>query len=139
MNIRRKYLAQFANNICRQLRLLIDIASLYDYSDFQLKAETMSQYTELKAQITKLQAQADRAREAELEAVVADIRRKIVEYGLTARDLGFGLARRGRPPKKEPLPPVYQDPKTGVTWNGRGKPPRWIAGKNRDRFLIDRA
>ena len=31
----------------------------------------------------------------------------------------------------------YQDPKTGKTWTGMGKPPTWIAGaKNRDDFLI---
>lgn len=31
----------------------------------------------------------------------------------------------------------YQDPATGKTWTGRGKPPAWIAGAaNRDAFLI---
>ncbi|MFP3741092.1 H-NS family nucleoid-associated regulatory protein, partial [Burkholderia sp. SIMBA_019] len=44
--------------------------------------------------------------------------------------------KRGRPPKKAPLPAKYQDPKTGNTWSGRGKPPKWIVGKNRERFLI---
>ncbi|MCV9917067.1 H-NS histone family protein, partial [Burkholderia pseudomallei] len=28
-------------------------------------------------------------------------------------------------------------PKSGATWSGRGKPPNWIVGKNRDRFLIE--
>jgi DNA-binding protein H-NS len=98
----------------------------------------MSQYLELKAQISKLQAQADRVRQDEMQAVVATIRQQIVEYGLTAQDLGLSLIKRGRPPKKEPLPPMYQDPKSGATWNGRGKPPNWIAGKNRERFLIGR-
>ncbi|SAL56571.1 H-NS histone family protein [Caballeronia humi] len=98
----------------------------------------MSQYLELKAQISKLQAQADRVRQDEVQAVVAKIRQQIVEYGLTAQDLGLSLIKRGRPPKKEPLPPMYQDPKSGATWNGRGKPPNWIAGKNRERFLIGR-
>ena len=97
----------------------------------------MSQYAELKAQIVKLQAQAEEARRTELAEVVASIRTKISEYGLSAQDLGFAVAaKRGRPPKKTPLPPRYQDPKTGATWSGRGKPPKWIAGKNRERFLI---
>lgn len=31
----------------------------------------------------------------------------------------------------------YQDPASGKTWTGRGKPPAWIAGAaNRDAFLI---
>ncbi|MGF7129445.1 DNA-binding protein H-NS [Paraburkholderia sp. EB58] len=98
----------------------------------------MSQYAELKAQIARLQAQADEARRTELGNVIEEIRGKIAEYGLTAQDLGFAVAaRRGRPPKKAPLPPKYQDPKSGNTWSGRGKPPKWIAGKNRERFLIE--
>ncbi len=98
----------------------------------------MSQYADLKVQIARLQAQAEEARRTELVNVIAEIRRKIVEYGLTAQDLGFALAaRRGRPPRKAPLPARYQDPKTGSTWSGRGKPPKWIAGKNRERFLIE--
>ncbi|MGF6533570.1 MULTISPECIES: H-NS histone family protein [Paraburkholderia] len=98
----------------------------------------MSQYAELKAQIARLQAQADEARRTELGNVIEEIRGKIAEYGLTAQDLGFAVAaRRGRPPKKAPLPPKYQDPKSGNTWSGRGKPPKWISGKNRERFLIE--
>lgn len=100
----------------------------------------MSQYADLKAQIAKLQAQADEARRTEVDNVVADIRQKIAEYGLTAQDLGFAVAaKRGRPPKKAPLPAKYQDPKSGNTWSGRGKPPKWIVGKNRERFLIGTA
>jgi DNA-binding protein H-NS len=98
----------------------------------------MSQYAELKAQIARLQAQADEARRTELGNVIEELRGKIAEYGLTAQDLGFAVAaRRGRPPKKAPLPPKYQDPKSGNTWSGRGKPPKWISGKNRERFLIE--
>jgi DNA-binding protein H-NS len=100
----------------------------------------MSQYADLKAQIVKLQAQAEEARRTEIDNVVADIRQKIAEYGLTAQDLGFAVAaKRGRPPKKAPLPAKYQDPKSGNTWSGRGKPPKWIVGKNRERFLIGAA
>jgi len=100
----------------------------------------MSQYADLKAQIARLQAQADEARRTEVDNVVADIRQKIAEYGLTAQDLGFAVAaKRGRPPKKAPLPAKYQDPKSGNTWSGRGKPPKWIVGKNRERFLIGAA
>ncbi|MEX3956094.1 H-NS family nucleoid-associated regulatory protein [Trinickia sp. EG282A] len=101
----------------------------------------MSQYAELKAQIAKLQAQADEVRRAELADVIADIQQKIAEFGLSARDLGFAEApRRGRPRKgsaqKAPLPAKYRDPKTGATWSGRGRVPGWMQGKNRDRYLI---
>jgi DNA-binding protein H-NS len=33
--------------------------------------------------------------------------------------------------------PKYRDPATGATWTGRGKPPNWINGKDRDSMLID--
>jgi DNA-binding protein H-NS len=113
--------------------------NLADTRLFLSRETTMSQYADLKAQIAKLQAQADEARRTEVIEVIEDIQRKIAEFGLTAGDLGFMEApRRGRPPKttRLPLPPKYQDPKSGTTWSGRGKPPKWIAGKNRDRYLI---
>ncbi|CAB3768141.1 H-NS histone family protein [Paraburkholderia solisilvae] len=100
----------------------------------------MSQYADLKVQISKLQAQAEEARRVEVGNVIAEIQRQIAEYGLTPQDLGFAAAaRRGRPPKKAPLPAKYRDPKSGNTWSGRGKPPKWIAGKSRERFLIGEA
>jgi DNA-binding protein H-NS len=36
-----------------------------------------------------------------------------------------------------PQPAMYADPKTGVTWSGRGRAPAWIAkAKDRTKFLI---
>jgi DNA-binding protein H-NS len=35
------------------------------------------------------------------------------------------------------LKPKYQDPASGATWSGAGRPPAWISeAKNRDAFLI---
>ena len=78
----------------------------------------MSQYAELKAQIARLQAQADEARRTELGNVIEEIRGKIAEYGLTAQDLGFAVAaRRGRPQSGHP-----DDP--GSYRGGKGARPR---------------
>jgi DNA-binding protein H-NS len=96
----------------------------------------MATYKDLRVQIEKLEAEADAARQREVADVIAEIRRKIAEYRLGAQDLGFAPRRRGARVAKTPLPPKYQNPRTGQTWSGRGKPPKWIAGKNRDRFLI---
>jgi DNA-binding protein H-NS len=39
-----------------------------------------------------------------------------------------------------PQPAKYQDPKSGSTWSGRGRAPRWIAGaKDLTKFLIAEA
>ena len=36
-----------------------------------------------------------------------------------------------------PRPAMYQDPKSGATWSGRGRAPAWIAeAKDRSKFLI---
>ncbi|WP_028209049.1 H-NS histone family protein [Paraburkholderia nodosa] len=99
----------------------------------------MATFKELKAQMAALEEQAAAARAAEFEAVLADIRVKVVEYGLTERDI-FGR-RQGARAKTITgvLPPKYRDPKTGATWSGRGRAPNWIKNaKNRDRFLISR-
>lgn len=39
-------------------------------------------------------------------------------------------------PSVSKVAPKYRDPVTGQTWTGRGKPPAWIAGKDREQFLI---
>lgn len=99
----------------------------------------MATYKELLAQREELEKQIEAARTKEFDSVVADIRQKIEFYGISAADLGFA-ARSGRAGAEKrvrnSVAPKYRDPKTGSTWSGRGKPPRWIAGKNRDEFAI---
>ncbi len=97
----------------------------------------MATYKELKAQAEALAEKAEAARLVELQAVVDDIRAKVVEYGITEKDI-FG-GRRGKSAKQttEPTEAKYRDPKTGATWSGRGRAPAWIKdAKNRNRFLV---
>jgi DNA-binding protein H-NS len=96
----------------------------------------MATYKELKAQLAELESQAAAVRQKEYDAVLADIRAKVVEFGYTEREI-FG-SRRGRPKLSHgPVPAKYRDPATGATWSGRGRAPTWIRDvKNRDRFLI---
>jgi len=97
----------------------------------------MATYTELKAQLEALQQETEAARIAELQTVIQQVRDVVQQYGLTAEDI-FGRQRASRgKAAKAPVPPKYHDPKTGATWSGRGKPPAWIAGKKRERFLIE--
>ncbi|MBW5286535.1 H-NS histone family protein [Burkholderia contaminans] len=96
----------------------------------------MATYIELKAQADALAQQAEEARLAELDSIVTAMREQIAEYGITPEQL-FGRRRTAASTARAPVTPKYQDPKTGATWSGRGKPPQWIANaKNRDRFLI---
>ncbi|AUG23999.1 H-NS histone family protein [Burkholderia pseudomallei] len=96
----------------------------------------MATYKELLAQLDDLKQQAKRARALELPDVLVGLRKKIVEYGLSQKDLF--PPRLGRPKKADSLPkPRYRDPDTGATWTGRGRAPAWIAGQDRERFRID--
>ncbi|CAB3761027.1 H-NS histone family protein [Paraburkholderia solisilvae] len=95
----------------------------------------MATYKQLTAQLDKLHKEMSLAREKEVAQAIADIREKIAEYGITAEELGFSSKRPAA--RKPALPPKYRNPKTGETWSGRGRAPGWLAGKNRDRFLIE--
>jgi len=106
----------------------------------------MKTYADIKAEIAKLEAQADKVRKAEKAGVIGRIKEAIAIYALTAQDLGLGGRGKAPAPTKrlagKPTVGVakYRDPATGKTWTGRGKPPNWIAGaKDRTRFLIDGA
>jgi DNA-binding protein H-NS len=98
-------------------------------------------YSDVKAQIEALQLEAEALRAQEVEAVIAEVRAKVTEYGLTVEDV-FGRKRGTRTEatltSKVASIPKYRDPKTGATWSGKGRAPAWIANaRNRDRFLIE--
>jgi DNA-binding protein H-NS len=97
----------------------------------------MATYKQLTAQLEKVQAQMEAAREKELAAVIAQIKEQIAAYEITAEELGFSSKRAAAPKsgKSGGLPPKYRNPTTGQTWSGRGRVPAWL-GKRRERFLI---
>lgn len=85
-------------------------------------------YRMMKARLCALEAEAEAMRRRELPDVVADMRQKIRDYGITPDQL-FG-------PELSDLV-RYRDPETGHTWNGMGRPPNWIKGKDRRPFRVD--
>ena len=105
----------------------------------------MKTYQAVRAEIAKLEKQAEELRRNELKTIIAQVRQVVADYGLTAADIGLAGARAGRVARKTPVRAArssgvarYRDPKTGQTWTGRGRPPAWIAGaKDREAFLID--
>lgn len=94
----------------------------------------MKSYKELQAEIKELQEKAEKVRQAEIAKVIADIRAKIEEYGITEADLFTG--RKGRGAIAATVKPKYRNPSTGETWTGRGKPPKWISGKDKEQFVL---
>ena len=82
-------------------------------------------------------------REQEIADAIADIKRKIELYGLTAADLGF--ARSG-PVGNSRMKPgksavKYRGP-NGETWSGgRGRKPQWVTqalqeGRSLEEFAV---
>ncbi|MBD9530865.1 H-NS histone family protein [Comamonas sp. CMM01] len=93
----------------------------------------MSSYKALLQQREQLEQQIQQARKAELSEAVAKVRALVTEYDLTQEDV-FPSSK----PKatRQAVAPKYRDPATGATWTGRGKPPLWIADKDRAQFEI---
>jgi DNA-binding protein H-NS len=101
----------------------------------------MATYQEIVQKISELQKQAEEIKAREQAAVIADIREKIEQYGLTADDLGFGgKVVAGKKTVSRKVPVRYRDG-AGNTWTGRGKRPGWLtqalaSGKSMEDFLI---
>ena len=106
-------------------------------------------YLDLKAQIKALQEQAEELRKNELATVIADIKLKISEYGISAEDLGLkrtnakktvSKKNQDSTTEKKPAEPKYANT-DGLTWTGRGVAPKWISehianGGKKEDFLI---
>jgi DNA-binding protein H-NS len=110
----------------------------------------MKSYKAIRAQIAKLEQQAETLRQTQVKAVIAQLKKTIDEYGLTAEELGLGAVkakakalrgvRKAAGTRKSVGAAKYRDPKSGQTWTGRGRPPAWIVNvKDRDAFLIGAA
>ncbi len=96
----------------------------------------MSRLTELLQQQEALQIQIAQARKEEQADAIAQVRALVEKFGLTEKDV-FSSARRSAGTRAGgKVEPKYRDPATGNTWSGRGKPPKWIEGKDRSQFLI---
>jgi DNA-binding protein H-NS len=109
--------------------------------------------SEIKRQIAALEAKAARLTEVEMRNSIAKVRSLMASLGVTIEHLGskvssaatsvkVAVVGKTAPAKKSQARragagiPKFRDPKTGKTWTGTGKPPAWIASKNRDKFRI---
>ena len=98
----------------------------------------MATVQELIAQREALDQQiAETQRQAKVDGI-AKVRALMTEHGLTVADLSEGRVsgKSAGKGKGHKVTPKYRDPETGKTWTGRGVAPKWIAGKDREAFLI---
>ncbi|BBU28883.1 H-NS histone [Burkholderia sp. THE68] len=98
----------------------------------------MPSYKELLAQRESLERQIEEAKSREYAEVLNEIKQKMADYGITLAELAGGRGAKGAKAarSRSGVAPKYRDPDSGSTWSGRGKPPKWIAGQDRDSFLI---
>ena len=98
-------------------------------------------YAQLQKQIASLEAQARKAKSAELNAVIGRMKEAIAVYGITAADLfGGKSAKAARSTASRQGAAKYADG-DGNTWVGMGKRPQWLrdalaAGKSLQDFAV---
>lgn len=102
----------------------------------------MPTYSELMAQAQSLMAQAEQARKAEIAGVIADIKGKMKQYGITVADLGGAAPPAKKPGKsKSAAPAKYKGPNGELWAGGPGRKPEWVravlaAGKSIEDYRI---
>lgn len=101
----------------------------------------MTTYSELLKQIESLTRQAENLRQSEIDKVIADIKEKMEQYGLTAADLGAQKTTARAKKGTGKVAAKYRNPASGETWSGRGRTPKWLAdaeaaGKKRESFAV---
>lgn len=85
----------------------------------------------------ELSEKIDAVRHQQKKEGLAQIVALVEQYQFSPDEVMTALGKRKAGPKKGmTVAPKYRNPATGATWTGRGKPPTWIADKNRDQFLI---
>jgi DNA-binding protein H-NS len=89
---------------------------------------------QLRAQQEALNKQLAEAKERETLLVLNEIVQKMGEYGISVSE----LTGRKVGVQANELAARYRDPESGSTWSGRGRAPAWIAGKDRNEFLVDK-
>ncbi|MBN3776908.1 H-NS histone family protein [Burkholderia sp. Ac-20345] len=92
----------------------------------------VNRYKDLLAQHAALEKQIEEVRNKERGDAINTIRQLMQEYEISTVDLVVKKTRKAR----SPVTQKYKDPNSDKTWSGMGKPPAWIAGKDREAFLI---
>ncbi len=99
----------------------------------------MASLKELMAQQIALAKQIEDLRSKEHAEAIAKVQALIAEHMLTQEDV-FGTSRgrkaSGVKKSKTKVAAKYRDPETGKEWSGRGIAPKWLAGKDKTKFLI---
>jgi len=105
----------------------------------------MDELQQLQQQIAELQKRANELTQQNKAKVVAEIKKEIALYGITAADLGLSAkpvataADIGTKTTRAPAAIKYRNGE--LTWSGRGRKPKWmeehiLIGGSIDDFLV---
>ncbi|AOK29062.1 MULTISPECIES: H-NS histone family protein [Burkholderia] len=94
-------------------------------------------YEELLAKRAQLDAEIAAVRATRRRDITEQILKLMREYEISVQDLDDWLAaEESGDRRRRRVEPRYWDPKTGATWSGRGKRPRWMAGHDPEEFRL---
>ena len=91
---------------------------------------------QLLAEQAALEQKISEVRATERSEAIAKIHELLEENALTQGDLFPSKSSTKAGKTKTKVAPKYLDPVTGNTWSGRGLAPKWLAGKNKEDYLI---
>jgi DNA-binding protein H-NS len=83
---------------------------------------------ELLKERSALQSRIDQLHRESRDAAVVTAKKIIADFALEPYDLFDEISIK--------VQPKYRNPETGDVWSGRGKTPKWLVGKDRDKYLI---
>lgn len=86
-----------------------------------------SELEQIEKQLRELQAKRDQLREREKADAIAEVRKMVALYGITAQELGFYAAPAASGERKQRAPAAVKYRSGDNTWTGRGRKPRWVS------------
>ena len=95
----------------------------------------MSNIAELIAQKEQIEQQIKELRKNQRQEAIAKACAIITEFDLSIGEV-FTKGAKVAAGTRRKAAPKYRDPLSGKTWTGRGRPPRWLDGKDASEFLI---
>nr|WP_180319144.1 H-NS histone family protein [Delftia acidovorans] len=96
-----------------------------------------SDYKALLQQKAELEKKIDALIQNAKTDAIAEAKAMVQQYGLTKEDVfPSAKSKPGKASKRSVGEPKFRNPETGATWTGRGKPPKWIEGKDRASLAI---
>lgn len=97
----------------------------------------MPTLAELLQQRQALNDQIEQLRASEKAEAIAKVQELISQFELGQDDIFPAKTKATKKDKTaRKVEPKYRNTATGEEWSGRGIAPKWIAGKDREKFLI---